>query len=151
MFIQGKRFFPCWNGTSHSITSEDDEGLPFSATNCQGKVLTGLSRGRDHAELLHGAKHIQFDPMLHHLAVNDTEDIHACGFDLVACRGNAQILALLRPLDCPASDDLILFCNPVVNSLMEIWEGIEDHCHRLFEFLAVLAVSFAFDFEPLKG
>jgi hypothetical protein len=101
-------------------------------------------------ELFYHARHINFGPYFHDLAINDPEDINPCDFYLLACRRNTGILALVCSLNSPTGDDLVIFGNPVVNGLMVIWEGIEYHCHCLFEFLSVLAVICAFDFEPFK-
>src|SRR5260370_10203479 len=101
-------------------------------------------------ELFHHAKHVNFSPYFHDLAINDTEDIHPCDFYPLACRLKTDILALVCSLTGPTSDNLVIFGNPVVNGLMVIWEGIEHHGHRLFEFLAVLAVICACNCEPFK-
>ena len=52
-----------------SIHTEDDTRLHFSATNCQGKVLAGLSWHRNHAELLEQAQVVHLVPDFHELVV----------------------------------------------------------------------------------
>src|SRR5207302_11232789 len=93
---------------------------------------------------------VNFGPYLHDFAINYHEDIHPGDFYLFACWRNPGILTLVCPLNRPTSDNLVMFGNPVVNGLMVIWEGIQHHGDHVFEFLTVLAVISAFDFEPFK-
>ena len=91
-------------------------------------------------ELFHHVRHIHFGPYFHDLAIHDPEDIHPGDFYLFACWRHTDILALVCSLNGPPSDNLVMFGNPIVNGLMVIWEGIQHHSYRAFEFLAVLTV-----------
>jgi hypothetical protein len=51
------------------IHSENDAGLHFSATECQGKVLAGLSWRRNHAKLLQQTQVVIVGPLFDDLPV----------------------------------------------------------------------------------
>src|SRR5947209_598758 len=83
-------------------------------------------------ELLPHAKHVNFGPYFHDLAIDDPEDIHPGDLYRLACRRKTDILALVCSLNGPPSDNLVMFGNPVVNGLMVIWEGIQRHGYHVF-------------------
>ncbi|SRR6266487_2547187 len=124
------------DGTIHS---ENDAGLPFSATTCQGKVLPGLPRRRDQAELLEQAEPIHLVPDFHELAVGYAGDGDSCDSYLPAGRGvraRCQDITGVGATSCHAHNYLVPFSDQVLNREMKVREGMEDPGDPLFIFFA---------------
>src|SRR6266851_3048807 len=116
-----------------SIHSENDADLHFTATNCQGKVLAGLSWRRNHAKLLQQTRVVIVAPEFDALAIGEAGDGDSCRHHLFARGCNAHEVALLGATKRVASYDAVSFSDDVLNSETGIGEGAEVEREELFE------------------
>src|SRR5260370_33567054 len=132
-------FIPQSNVISHSIIDENDMGLHFSATTCQGKVLPGLPRRRDQAELLEHAEPVYLVPDFHELVVGYAGDGDSCQSYLLAGRGvrtRCQDITGVGASTCHAHNYLVPFSDQVINRDMKVRESFEDPGDPSFVFFA---------------
>src|SRR5215218_7427483 len=94
-------------------------------------LRSGLFRRRDNAQLLHHAQGVVVDPGLLHLAAGDAVELYARHRHLIAGRGDAHELALLRALTGPSGHDPVAFGDLILDGKVGVGVGATVHGYVL--------------------
>src|SRR2546421_1450704 len=90
-------------------------GLRFFSYDVQGKVLAGLSRHRDHPQLLQQTEGICVLPHFGNLALSEAVGVRTRNHHVLASGRDTSPLLSMGGAGGVAGDDLIAFSNQVLN------------------------------------